>query len=95
MAPTSYLPPGWPPCLPSCLPAPQHVDRPTQSSNVPPPTPPQSLIITPEFQHILRILNTNVDGTRCVQYALTAIKGVGRRFSNVVCKKAEIDLYQR
>lgn len=30
-----------------------------------------------------------------MQYALTAIKGVGRRFSNVVCKKAEIDLYQR
>lgn len=55
----------------------------------------QSLVITPEFQHILRILNTNVDGTRSVQYALTAIKGVGRRFSNVVCKKAEIDLTQR
>ena len=57
--------------------------------------PTQSLIITPEFQHILRILNTNVDGTRSVQYALTAIKGVGRRFANVVCKKAEIDLNQR
>ncbi|TFJ81308.1 hypothetical protein NSK_007269 [Nannochloropsis salina CCMP1776] len=54
-----------------------------------------SLIITPEFQHILRILNTNVDGTRSVQYALTSIKGVGRRFANVVCKKAEIDLNQR
>jgi hypothetical protein len=76
---------------------------PASSSRLTPPPPPQSspkhkiqsLIITPEFQHILRILNTNVDGTRCVQYALTAIKGVGRRFSNVVCKKAEIDLYQR
>lgn len=59
------------------------------------PSHPQSLIITPEFQHILRILNTNVDGTRSVQYALTSIKGVGRRFANVVCKKAEIDLNQR
>lgn len=28
-------------------------------------------------------------------YALTAIKGVGRRFSNLVCKKAEIDMNKR
>jgi small subunit ribosomal protein S18e len=28
-------------------------------------------------------------------YALTAIKGVGRRFSNLVLKKAEVDLSKR
>ena len=28
-------------------------------------------------------------------YALTAIKGVGRRFSNLICKKAEIDMNKR
>lgn len=55
----------------------------------------QSLIISPDFQHILRILNTNVDGTKSVQYALCSIKGIGRRFSNVVCKKAEIDPLRR
>lgn len=55
----------------------------------------QSLIISPDFQHILRILNTNVDGTKSVQYALCSIKGIGRRFSNVVCKKAEIDCTRR
>eukprot|EP00966_Prymnesium_polylepis_P206240 4779013-Prymnesium_polylepis.1 len=28
-------------------------------------------------------------------FALTSIKGVGRRFSNVACKKAEVDLNKR
>ena len=28
-------------------------------------------------------------------YALTAIRGIGRRFSNIVCKKGEIDLNKR
>ena len=48
-----------------------------------------------EFQHILRVLNTNVDGKQKVQYAITAIRGIGRRFSNIVCKKAEVDLRKR
>lgn len=28
-------------------------------------------------------------------YALTAIKGIGRRFANLCCKKADIDPYKR
>ncbi|CAG8542478.1 2935_t:CDS:2 [Funneliformis caledonium] len=28
-------------------------------------------------------------------FALTAIKGVGRRYSNIVCKKADVDLRKR
>jgi small subunit ribosomal protein S18e len=28
-------------------------------------------------------------------YALTEIKGVGRRYSNIVCKKADVDLNKR
>ena len=28
-------------------------------------------------------------------YALTAIKGCGRRYANICCKKAEIDLRKR
>ncbi|KAJ1655606.1 ribosomal 40S subunit protein S18B [Dispira simplex] len=47
------------------------------------------------FQHILRLLNTNIDGKRNVMFALTAIKGVGRRYSNLVCKKADVDLTKR
>ncbi|TPX46685.1 hypothetical protein SeMB42_g00641 [Synchytrium endobioticum] len=55
-------------------------------------------VVVPEknqFQHILRLLNTNVEGKRKVMYALTAIKGVGRRYANLVCKKADIDLTKR
>ncbi|KAG8832263.1 ribosomal 40S subunit protein S18B [Serendipita sp. 399] len=48
-----------------------------------------------QFQHILRLLNTNVDGKRKIQYALTEIKGVGRRYANIVCKKADVDLKKR
>lgn len=69
------------------------------------------------FQYILRLLNTNVQGAQvrifaiflsnpqfeaieltCLQkvmYALTKIKGVGRRYSNLVCKKADVDLNKR
>ncbi|EXF82264.1 40S ribosomal protein S18 [Colletotrichum fioriniae PJ7] len=41
------------------------------------------------FQFILRLLNTNVRGQEKVMYALTKIGGVGRRYSNIVCKKAD------
>jgi small subunit ribosomal protein S18e len=47
------------------------------------------------FQYILRLLNTNVDGKQKIMYALTRIKGVGRRYSNLVCKKADVDLSKR
>jgi small subunit ribosomal protein S18e len=47
------------------------------------------------FQFILRLLNTNVDGKQKIMYALTKIKGVGRRYSNLVCKKADVDLSKR
>lgn len=36
-----------------------------------------------------------VDGKQKVMYALTKIKGVGRRYSNLVCKKADVDLNKR
>eukprot|EP00013_Stygamoeba_regulata_P003822 CAMPEP_0177631610 /NCGR_PEP_ID=MMETSP0447-20121125/1842_1 /TAXON_ID=0 /ORGANISM="Stygamoeba regulata, Strain BSH-02190019" /LENGTH=155 /DNA_ID=CAMNT_0019133107 /DNA_START=42 /DNA_END=509 /DNA_ORIENTATION=+ len=48
-----------------------------------------------DFQHILRVLNTNIDGRQKIVFALTAIKGIGRRFSTLVCKKADIDLNKR
>lgn len=34
-------------------------------------------------------------GTDKVMYALTKIKGIGRRFSNLILKKADIDLNKR
>merc|ERR1711974_331699 len=63
----------------------------------PPPTAKMSLVSGEKsnFQFILRLLNTNVDGKQKVMFALTQIKGVGRRYSNLVCKKADVDLNKR
>jgi small subunit ribosomal protein S18e len=47
------------------------------------------------FNHILRLLNTNVDGVVKIMFALTKIPGVGRRYANIVCKKADVDLGKR
>jgi len=54
-----------------------------------------SLMQTDDFQHILRIVNTNVDGKQKIPYAVTAIRGVGRRFAILACKKAEVDVNKR
>ena len=54
-----------------------------------------SLVPNADFTHIHRIQNTNVKGKDKVMFALTSIKGVGRRFSNIVLKLAEIDLEKR
>lgn len=53
------------------------------------------LVAGQEFQHILRLLNTNVDGRTKIMYALTSIRGIGRRFANIICKKAEVDMRKR
>ncbi|KAK2962243.1 putative 40S ribosomal protein S18 [Blattamonas nauphoetae] len=47
------------------------------------------------FHHILRVFNTNINGNENIVYALTAIKGLGRRFSTLVCKRANIDHTKR
>ncbi len=40
-------------------------------------------------------MNTNIDGRRKVPYALTSIKGVGRRFAYVCLRKADVDPNKR
>ncbi|KAL5122880.1 40S ribosomal protein S18 [Glycine soja] len=55
----------------------------------------QSLVANEDFQHILRVLNTNVDGKQKIMFALTSIKGIGRRFANICCKKADVDMNKR
>jgi len=54
-----------------------------------------SLVLQDDFQHILRVLNTNIDGRQKVTIALTNVKGVGRRFATIVCKKADVDTTKR
>ncbi|ETO24292.1 hypothetical protein RFI_12869 [Reticulomyxa filosa] len=48
-----------------------------------------------QFQHILRILNSNVAGVKPAPIALCKIKGIGRRFATMICKKAEINIRKR
>ena len=40
-------------------------------------------------------MNTNIDGRRKIPYALTSIKGVGRRFAYVCLRKADVDPNKR
>jgi len=44
-----------------------------------------------EFRHILRIIDTDVDGTLKSSYALTKIKGISLNLSNAILKKAGIN----
>merc|ERR1711871_165942 len=56
----------------------------------------QALICAEEnFQHILRVSNTNVNGKDNVRIAMTRIRGIGRRYSDVCLKKAEIKSTER
>lgn len=50
---------------------------------------------TDDFTHIIRLLNTNVDGKEKIMYALTSIRGIGRRFANIICKKGEMNIHKR
>ena len=54
-----------------------------------------ALLQSEDFQYILRVLNTNLDGRRHVVFALREIKGIGIRFSDMICKKAEVDPKKR
>ncbi|ELK18433.1 40S ribosomal protein S18 [Pteropus alecto] len=54
-----------------------------------------SLLIPEKFQHILRVLNTNINGQWKIAFAITAIKDMGRRYAHVVLRKADINLTKR
>eukprot|EP01059_Diplonema_ambulator_P024696 TRINITY_DN40990_c0_g1_i1.p1 TRINITY_DN40990_c0_g1~~TRINITY_DN40990_c0_g1_i1.p1 ORF type:complete len:103 (+),score=10.51 TRINITY_DN40990_c0_g1_i1:41-310(+) len=48
-----------------------------------------------EFQHMLRVMNTNVDGKDKVPFAMRRVKGVGRRLAIMACKRAGVDMHRR
>eukprot|EP01062_Namystynia_karyoxenos_P016683 TRINITY_DN16114_c0_g1_i3.p2 TRINITY_DN16114_c0_g1~~TRINITY_DN16114_c0_g1_i3.p2 ORF type:complete len:154 (+),score=31.75 TRINITY_DN16114_c0_g1_i3:53-514(+) len=50
---------------------------------------------TADFQHMLRVMNTNLDGKAKVPYALRSVKGVGRRLAILACRKTGIDEHRR
>ena len=44
-----------------------------------------------EFRHIIRIADTDLEGSLKVAHALTSIKGIGVRLANVIVEKAGLD----
>ena len=48
-----------------------------------------------DFRYIVRMANTDLDGTRSVAYALTAIAGVGIRVSESLADLAGVPRYER
>ncbi|WGI17209.1 30S ribosomal protein S13 [Methanonatronarchaeum sp. AMET-Sl] len=47
------------------------------------------------FRHIVRIKNTNIEGDRRVDYALTGIKGIGQRTAKAITKLSGINPEKR
>src|SRR5512146_1364335 len=43
------------------------------------------------IKYIVRIANTDLDGTQKVEFALTGIKGIGVRVSKILSRKADVD----
>ena len=48
-----------------------------------------------DFRYIVRMANTDLDGTRSVVYSLMAIKGVGRRVAEAVADLAAVSKTER
>ena len=48
-----------------------------------------------EFNYIVRLHGTNIDGTKMVPYALTEIKGVGIRLARSIVKQLGLDATER
>lgn len=48
-------------------------------------------MVEQEFKHLVRVVNTDLDGRRPILYALKKIKGVDVMIANAVCGLASID----
>jgi len=51
--------------------------------------------VSREFNYIVRLHGTNVDGTKLVPYALTDVKGVGIRLARSIVKQVSLDATER
>ncbi len=45
----------------------------------------------PDFRYIVRLANSDLDGTRAAALALTGVRGVGLRMAEVVCRTAGVN----
>ena len=48
-----------------------------------------------DFKHLVRVLNTDLDGKKPILYALVKIKGIKYMLSNAICRKAKLPLTKR
>lgn len=44
-----------------------------------------------ELRHLVRIMNTDLQGAKQVQYALTGIRGIGRRTARILAESTGVD----
>jgi len=51
--------------------------------------------VSREFNYIVRLHGTNIDGTKMVPYALTEVKGVGIRIARAIVKQLGLDATER
>ena len=49
----------------------------------------------PNFRYIVRVANSDLDGTRPVALALTGVSGVGLRIAEIACRLAEVPANER
>ncbi|MGA8543152.1 MAG: 30S ribosomal protein S13 [Thermoplasmata archaeon] len=49
----------------------------------------------PNFRYIVRVSNTDLDGTRPVALALTGVRGVGLRLAEVACRISDVKANER
>jgi small subunit ribosomal protein S13 len=49
----------------------------------------------PNFRYIVRVSNSDLDGTRPVALALTGVRGVGLRLAEVACRLADVKATER
>lgn len=47
------------------------------------------------IQHIIRLYNTNIDGTKKTAFALTKIRGIGKRIGRAIVQRAGVSLSKR
>ncbi|HJX05147.1 MAG TPA: 30S ribosomal protein S13 [Candidatus Nanoarchaeia archaeon] len=55
----------------------------------------QSMTEDKDFRHLVRVMNTDLDGKKPLMYALTKIKGIKYVLANAVCRKANVPIEKR
>ena len=55
---------------------------------------PKVVPTNPNFRYIVRLANTDLDGTRSTALALTSVRGVGLRLAEATCRLSHVDPHE-